>query len=137
MTDTRWLENQLRIRQSIEAYFDACNRRDSDTVMSLWSEQCRWSVPDIPGLENIVGKDAIRQNFEGAQQLFSVVFVVGMVGDIQIEGDTATARVYTTEVLEDHDGNVRNAVGIYEDQLRNESGHWRFTERVWRKTHQQ
>ena len=129
--------DQLEIRQAIERYFDAACRRRSDEIMALWADDCRWSVPDIEGLENIVGKAAIRQNFEAAQNMFPVVWLIGMVGDLQIEGDRARARVYVTEVLEDTAGKASNGVGWYEDTLARIDGRWLFTERIWHRTYQQ
>ncbi len=137
MSTDNWVRDQLEIRQLIENYFDAANRRNSDALMTLWADDCRWSVPDIPGLEDVRGKAAIKENFESAQKLFPVAFVVGMVGDIRIDGDSATARVYTTEVLETNEGSTRNAVGVYEDILQRIDGSWYFSERVWRITYQQ
>lgn len=137
MSADNWVRDQLEIRQVIENYFDAANRRDSDDIMKLWADECRWSVPDIPGLESILGKAEIKKNFDAAQEFFPVAFLVGMVGDLQIDRDVAKARVYTTEVLEEKSGNVRNAVGVYEDTLRRIDGKWLFTERIWVMTYKQ
>jgi ketosteroid isomerase-like protein len=126
-----WVRDQLEIRQTIERYFDAACRRRSDEIMQLWADDCRWSVPEFPGLENVTGKAAIRERFEAAQKMLPVAFVIGMVGDIQIDGDHAMARVYTTEVLEDTAGKVSNGVGRYEDTLQRIDGQWLFRERIW------
>ena len=137
MSNDNWLRDQLEIRQTIERYFDAACRRRSEEIMALWAEECRWSVPDMEGLENIAGKAAIRQNFEAAQRLFPMVWLLGMVGDLRVEGDRAWARVYVTEVLEDTAGKVSRGVGWYEDTLARIDGRWLFTERIWHRTHQQ
>ena len=107
--DERWTRDQLEIRSLIENYSDAVCRRDSEAIMSLWAEECRWSVPEMAGLENVVGKKAIKDTWEGAQKLFPFAFLLCVPGSITIAGDQASARVYTTEVLKSVDGSVRNA----------------------------
>lgn len=130
MTD-QWTRDQLEIRCLIEDYSDAVMRRDSAAIMELWADDCRWGVLDMPGFENVRGKDAIRAAFEGAQALFPFVFLLCVPQHITIDGDSAFARTYTTETLKDQDGNVRKALGRYDDRFGRIDGQWRFTERVW------
>ena len=131
MTDDRWVRDQLEIRTLIERYSDAACRRDSATLMTLWADECRWSVPDMKGLENVVGKAAIKQTFDGAQALFPFVWLVCIPGYVEVTGETAVARSYTTEVLKDTAGTVRKAVGRYDDKFARINGKWYFTERTW------
>jgi uncharacterized protein (TIGR02246 family) len=130
MTDS-WTRDQLEIRSLIENYSDAVMRRDSATIMTLWSDDCVWGVPDMPGYERVAGKAAIRQSFESAQALFPFCFLICVPGHIAIEGDRATARTYTTEILTDTGGATRRAVGRYEDEFARSDGRWLFTERIW------
>ena len=90
MSDDTWVRDQLEIRSLIEAYGDCVTRRVPDEIMELWADDCRWSVPDMEGLEDVRGKDAIRANFEAAQGLFNVTFLVCNPGNIAIDGDKAT-----------------------------------------------
>lgn len=131
MNDLQRVKDELEIRGLIERYSDAVCMRDSDAIMDLWADNCRWSVPDMEGLENVVGKGAIRATWEGAQALFPFAFLICVPGRIDIDGDRASARVYTTEVLRGADGAVRHAVGRYDDKFERQRGGWRFTERVW------
>ena len=131
MSDDTWVRDQLEIRSLIEAYGDCVTRRVPDEIMELWADDCRWSVPDMEGLEDVRGKGAIRANFEAAQGLFNVTFLVCNPGNIAIDGDKATARTYTTEVLESTEGEVRHAVGRYDDEFARIDGTWLFTSRTW------
>jgi len=131
MEQNTWVRDQLEIRSLIERYSDACCQRDSKALMELWADDCRWSVPDMEGLENVQGKQAIETTWKGAQALFPVSFVVCVPGIIEIDGDTAMARTYTTEVLESAEGEVRHAVGRYDDKFAKRDGRWLFVERVW------
>ncbi|WP_066961517.1 YybH family protein [Rhizorhabdus dicambivorans] len=130
MTD-RWIRDQLEVRCCIESYSDAVMRRDSGAVMALWADDCRWGVPDMPGLEEVLGKDAIRKAFEDAQALFPFVFLLCVPQHVAIDGDQAVARTYTTETLKDHSGSIRKALGRYDDRLDRIDGRWLFTERIW------
>ena len=89
----------------------------------------------MAGLENVVGKKAIKATFDAAQALFPMVWMMHAPGNITIAGEAATARVYTTEVLEKSDGTIRRAVGRYDDRYRKISGRWLFVERVWHMQH--
>jgi ketosteroid isomerase-like protein len=135
MTEDNWVRDQLEIRALIEHYSDACCRRDSAAILDLWAEDCLWSVPDMAGLERIEGKPAIKQMWEGAQQLFPFAFLICVPGDIKIDRETATARSYTTEVLKDQDGKLRQTVGRYDDKCGRRNGKWLFTERIWHMLH--
>jgi len=115
----------------------AFRRRDSAALMQLWADNCRWAVPDMQGLENVTGKAAIKATWEGAQKLFPLTFLICVPGNISIDGDSATARVYTSEVLTSASGELRNAVGRYDDRFQRIDGKWLFTERVWTMLQQQ
>lgn len=130
-TDFARVKSELAIRGLIERYSDACCQRDVDNIMALWAEDCRWSVPDMEGLEDVRGKAAIREIWQSAQKLFPFCFLICSPGVIEIDGDTASARTYTNEVLVDAEGNMRKAVGVYHDKFCIRDGQWLFTERTW------
>lgn len=125
------VKSELAIRGLIERYSDACCQRKVDDIMALWADDCRWSVPDMEGLEDVRGKAAIFDIWQGAQALFPFCFLVCTPGVIEIDGDSATARAYTNEVLVNVEGEMRQAVGIYHDKFGIRDGQWLFTERTW------
>lgn len=129
------IADHLEIRQLIERYADAASLRDYAGLEACWAEDGRWSVPDIPSLAEVKGRDNILAAFRGAEGLFPFCFLVGNPGLIEITGDRAIARVWTTEVLRDSKGGVRHAVGRYEDVLEKRDDRWVFVERVWYNLH--
>jgi ketosteroid isomerase-like protein len=131
MADTR-VADELAIRGLIERYSDAVCRHDAATIETLWSDEARWSVPDMPALADIRGKEAIMAAFRAAQEFYPFTFLICVPGFIDIAQDRATARSYTTEIIRDRDGNTRRAAGVYEDVFAKRDGRWLFTERVWR-----
>jgi hypothetical protein len=53
------------------------------------------------------------------------------VGDIQVTGDTATARSYTSEVGTTLTGEEIRPRGQYDDKLIKINGQWFFKERIF------
>ncbi|MBI1182331.1 MAG: DUF4440 domain-containing protein [Alphaproteobacteria bacterium] len=131
MTNDVRIADELAVRGLIERYSDAVCRRDPATIESLWADDCRWSVPDMPALAEVRGKAAIVQAFRDAQAQFPFTFLVCIPGAIDVAHDRATARSYTIEIIRDNDGNTRRSAGRYEDTFAKRNGRWLFTERVW------
>jgi hypothetical protein len=48
---------------------------------------------------------------------------------IEVDGNTATSRVQTQEILHMKDGATRVVGGLYEDKLAKIDGRWAFTHR--------
>ncbi|HLY56157.1 MAG TPA: nuclear transport factor 2 family protein [Stellaceae bacterium] len=130
------IEDQLGIRELIERYSDACCVRDAEAIGALWAEDGRWGVSDMPELESH-GKAAILERWTQGQALFPFVFLLCIPGRIDIDGDTATARTYTTEILTAANGTGRKAAGRYDDRFTKASGRWLFAQRVWTPLHQE
>ncbi|MGE0666266.1 MAG: nuclear transport factor 2 family protein [Sphingomonadales bacterium] len=131
MSDTR-VADELAVRSMIERYSDAVCRHDAAAIEPLWAEDARWSVPDMPELAEVKGREAIMKAFRAAQDFFPFTFLICVPGYIDIHHDRATVRSYTTEIIRDRDGNTRRAAGVYEDKLAKRNGQWLFIERVWR-----
>jgi ketosteroid isomerase-like protein len=131
------IRDQLEIRTLIENYADAACRRDTAGIVACLSDDCHWSVPGMKGLENLRGTKQVAETWEAAKAVFPFCFLVCVPGYLDINGDTATARVYTTEILKSPDGTVRNAAGRYDDRLQRLNGKWLFIERIWTMMHQQ
>jgi ketosteroid isomerase-like protein len=78
------------------------------------------------------GKDAIVAFWNGAMGGLEAVSFQCVPCMIAIDGDTATARVQTQEILKAKDAKARHVGGLYEDALRKIDGEWRFTSRTFR-----
>lgn len=125
MAITGPIEDQLAIRALHERYADAVFRRDAADWGALWADDAKW---DLAGMK-VEGKDAIVNLWNGAMGTFAFVAFFSQVGALEIEGDTATGRVYTSEVLEDLQGNVARTVGRYEDRYVKRGGQWLYHSR--------
>lgn len=128
------VEDQLAIRELIERYADACCERDPDTIESLWAEDGKWGAVDMPELSSS-GRAEIMEKFRLGQSYFPFSFLLCIPGRIDIDGDSATARTYTSEIVTAANGTGRKAVGRYDDRFTRVGGRWLFAERIWTKLH--
>ena len=82
-------------------------------------------------MENVVGKENIVNAWQAGMAMFPFIFMSISVGDIQVNGNTATVRAYTTEVGTTLDGTEIRPRGQYDDQLVKIDGQWLFKERIF------
>ena len=125
------IEDRLAIRELVDIYADAVNQRDAELWGSTWAEGSSWKLPVIPGMENVAGKENIVAAWNAGMAMFPFIFMSISVGDIQVDGDTATARAYTTEVGTTLDGTEIRPRGQYDDKLIKVDGEWLFIERIF------
>ena len=123
--------DRLAIRERIGAYGDAVFRHDAEAWIACWAENGVWR---LPGLE-VTGRANIKAAWEGAMAAFALAGFFAMPGSIEVNGDHATARTYTREVLVDHAGGVRRIIGAYEDTLIRKSRDWLFASRIYAILH--
>ncbi len=119
------LEDQLAIRNLHDSYADAVFRRDAEAWGANWAEDGRWELMGT----TVEGRDAIVAMWSGAMAGFAFVAFFGQPAAIEIDGDIATARSFTHEVLEMTDGEIRRPVGRYDDILVRVGGRWLYQER--------
>lgn len=129
------VEDQLAIRELIERYADACCTRDEAAITSLWAEDARWGVEGMPDLDG-VGRDAIIAGWKRGMGQLSFAFVSYRPGRIDIDGDRATGRTYSYEIITASNGTGRTAVGFYRDSFVKIDGVWLFSERLWSMLHE-
>ena len=125
------IEDRLAIRELMDIYSDAVNQRYTALWASTWAEDSSWKLPVIPGMENVVGKENIVNAWQAGMAMFPFIFMSISVGDIQVNGNTATVRAYTTEVGTTLDGTEIRPRGQYDDQLVKIDGQWLFKERIF------
>ncbi len=122
------MEDQLAIRALNDTYCDAVFLRDPVQWGSTWAPDAHW---DLMGTM-VDGREAIVTLWSAAMGGFKFVAFFCQIAAIEVDGDTATGRVFTHEELEMNDGTERKPVGRYDDSYVRVDGQWLFKERVFK-----
>ncbi len=136
MPYTGHFEDRLAIRELLETYADAVTRRDAQTWGATWAEDAEWSLPDYPELGTTRGRPAIVAMWIEAMKGYPGIMFEAWPGSIEVSGESATMRSYTSEVY-DQDGVTMRDRGVYEDTCVKVDGRWLFRSRSFRNIHRQ
>jgi uncharacterized protein (TIGR02246 family) len=131
------IEDRLAIRELIESYADATNLRDADAWGALFAEDARWFLPDFPEYGDTVGRDAIVAKWVAAVADHHGLVYLATPGAIEVDGDRATARLYTNEVYTTAEGRIVRRRGRYDEVLVKRDGRWLIAEHAFRTLHQE
>lgn len=126
MAFTGSIEDRLAIRELHDSYCDAVLRRDPDDWGALWTEDAVWS---LMGTE-VIGRENIVNLWNGAMSAFDAVSFLGIPASLDVNGDTASGRYQTHEVLVEK-GVTRMAGGRYDDEFRKVDGQWLYSKRIF------
>lgn len=121
------MEDRLAIRELHETYGDGVVRFDKETWGSVWADDADW---DFMGME-LKGRDAIVDVWLGAMANFDAVSFQCIPASIEVDGNKATSRCQTQEVLKGKDGSTRMLGGLYTDELEKRDGQWVYTKRAF------
>lgn len=129
-------EDRLAIRELLEIYADAVTRRDAEDWGATWAQDAEWSLPDYPEIGTTKGREAIVAMWIEAMKAYPGIMFEAWPGSIEVDGDRAVMRSYTSEVY-DHDGVTMRDRGVYEDTCVKVDGRWYFASRSFRNIHRQ
>ena len=118
-------DDRLAIRELVDAYGDAVCRRDADAWVATWAPDGVWLIRG----KTITGHAGLRAAWLSAMAAYQFVSFAGRPGAMQVDGDTATLRVQTSEWLVPVAGLPRVQLGTYEDRLVKVRGDWLFAQR--------
>ncbi|MBI1186036.1 MAG: SgcJ/EcaC family oxidoreductase [Alphaproteobacteria bacterium] len=121
-------DDRLAIRELHEAYADAVFRADADAWGALWAHDGAWTLMG----QTVHGRDAIVALWTQAMSAFEVAAFYVQPGVITIDGDYASGRCWTQEVLKAKGGGVRRIAGGYDDAFVRRDGIWLFARRAYR-----
>jgi uncharacterized protein (TIGR02246 family) len=125
MDDASRHADEHAIRDLIDRYADAVNRRDAGAWAALWTEDAIWEVFG----RAIEGREAVVAAWSAVMQGLRLVFHSVHGGVVEVGADTATARFSVSEQLQTSSGEPALLLGLYHDHFRRESGEWRIARR--------
>ena len=129
------LEDRVAIRELLEAYSDAVCCNDPNAWVPRGPEDSVWELPDYPQFGTVKGSRADSRDVEGGDDHYPGIIFVATPGSIEVNGDTANVRSYTSEVYTDAAGVAKRDRGRYEDVVIKRGGKWLFQKRVFRNIH--
>jgi ketosteroid isomerase-like protein len=118
-------QDRQTIRELFEIYSDAVIRKDLDTYLACWANDCRRSGAG----GECEGKDELRAHWHGIFGALEQMVFFTQMASLTVDGDSAAARSYCLEILKLKDGNTRQLVGEYDDELVRVDGDWLFSHR--------
>lgn len=127
-------QDQLAIRALLERYCDGVNQRDAEIWGSTWAEDAVWELPHLD-MAGITGREQIVAAWLEAMKLFPFVNMMAHPGFIEVSGDRAVMRSYTSEVAVMQDGSEISPRGEYEDECVRVNGEWKFSLRRFKVLH--
>jgi hypothetical protein len=112
------------------AYGDAVTRRDWDAVRVLFEPGAVVHI-DTRTREpfDLRGPEALAEFIERALEPFAFFEFAILNAVAEVEGDTATGRVYICELRHDRAGEWSEAYGLYRDRYQRRDDVWRIAER--------
>lgn len=122
------LDDRIRVRERYDSYSDAVFRADLDDYLACWAED---GVRTGAGGE-CEGKAGLRDHWEGTWRSIDRMTFFTQIAAIDVDGDRASARVFSLELLRLNTGETHQVVGMYDDNLERVDGDWLFARRHYR-----
>ena len=127
MSDPQAIVDRVEIEALRGEFSDAATMHDPDRLVSLFTHDGVWRMPDIPA--ELTGPEEIRPWVR--QRPAEYLVQTAHPGTIQLNGDTASGRTHIQEIGRSRDGRSFLNYAIYHDRYRRTPDGWRFTERVY------
>jgi hypothetical protein len=122
------LEDRVAIAELHQTYADGVVLADAEIWGSVWAEEAHWS---LLGME-VDGREKIVAMWVQAMGNFDAVSFHCVPSMTEVDGDRATGRCQTQEVMKVKDGTTRVIGGLYEDEMIRRDGRWFYTSRKFR-----
>ncbi|MBL4613048.1 MAG: nuclear transport factor 2 family protein [Emcibacter sp.] len=125
-------EDRFEINELVAEYGDAVSRRDKDGFAGTWAEDGVWH---LPWLDPVQGRQNIADVWE--EQIANYPFhnFRGYLGSLDVDGDRAKGRLWTSELVENSQGKSGVVTGLYEDEFVKCNGKWLFSKKSFTPLH--
>ena len=129
------LEDRVAIHELVATYGDAVTRRSAAEWGAVWAEDGFWSLPEFPGMEKIEGRTAIVDIWKASMEDYPLNINRAALGAVNVTGDAASGRTYTSELVSGKDGKAYTVTGQYDDEYVKRDGKWLFKSRIFKSLH--
>lgn len=125
MPSTGPSEDRLLIRELASDYADAMFQRDLAAWLSCFTEDCVWRGAG----REMRGRAALEASWPALWEPLERMAYFPEVAAIRVDGDRATARCYSHQLMFRKDGKLDMVCGLYHDSLVRRDGAWLYAER--------
>ncbi|WP_336713841.1 nuclear transport factor 2 family protein [Arthrobacter sp. USHLN218] len=117
------------IRRLTHEYSWAVDNARLDDIVALFAEDAEWDVSAF-GMDPVRGADAIRAFYAGLIENTTHRCHLALNHLIDVDGDTASARVYIHAFVTMPDGRRDESLGYYADNYIRTGQGWKFQRRA-------
>ncbi|WP_262106573.1 nuclear transport factor 2 family protein [Arthrobacter sp. Marseille-P9274] len=129
-TAARSVETHVEaIRRLTHEYSWAVDNSRLDDIVALFTEDAEWDVTAF-GMDTVRGADAIRAFYAGLIENTTHRCHLALNHLIDVDGDTAVARVYIHAFVTMPDGRRDESLGYYSDNYIRTGQGWKFQRRA-------
>ncbi len=121
------IEDRLAIRELIETFAVGAMRIDLDIWGSTWAEEGSWNLPSLE--QPAVGKSTILATFKEKLAYVDFMSMIAFPTELAIDGDSATGKAYSRELIYTKDGSQKIVIGCFHDEYVKRDGRWYFLSR--------
>ena len=123
------VEDRLAIRELIETFAVGAMHVDPDIWGSTWAEDGAWKLPSLE--EPAVGKADILATFDEKLAYVEFMSMIAFPAELVIEGDRATGKAYSRELIYTKGGEQKVVIGYFDDEYVKREGQWYFLSRTF------
>lgn len=126
------LEDRIAIYELNAAYGDAVCRRDKEDFGATWAEDGIWH---LPWGEPVRGREAIKSFWVEQIRNYPFHNFSSYTGALQVEGQRASGRVWTSERVQNIKGKEGVVTGRYDDEYVKIEGCWYYAAKTFTPLH--
>jgi uncharacterized protein (TIGR02246 family) len=126
------VEDELAIRNLIGRYCDGVNRHDAKAWSTTWAQDGKWYFMD----DVHEGREQILEHWSEVMGMLDFAIMQAGTATLNVDGDSASGRWYTHEIVRTKGAQGRAIVGVYDDTYTRVDGQWLIASRRYHKLYE-